>query len=235
MEALEESPAADDGAVGRGAWCFVRATRPTVFFEFFFFFHPLSLRTAARYVLPWQLTPHAGPIWRQIPEASAVNDSSVVTPTPSESRVRAEPAAATTPARRLAALMDIRTTAAQELALDKYSAAKRDNLNTLRNEGRGRRRPPNQLLLQGFPEHAGIQCRGQKQAGGVCARGGVAQGCNLEQGVYLLARAETVALLPGHSLDPPNPSNVLSLYCSLVWRYALIAPAFVSLFNTYLK
>lgn len=55
-----------------------------------------------------------------------MNDSSVVTPTPSESRVRAEPAAATTPARRLAALMDIRTTAAQELALDKYSAAKRD-------------------------------------------------------------------------------------------------------------
>ena len=58
MEALEESPAADDGAVGRGAWCFVRATRtrPTVFFEFFFFFHPLSLRTAARYALPWQLS-----------------------------------------------------------------------------------------------------------------------------------------------------------------------------------
>eukprot|EP01044_Picomonas_judraskeda_P007527 COSAG03_NODE_812_length_5759_cov_19.856007_6_plen_63_part_00 len=55
-----------------------------------------------------------------------MNDSSVVTPTPSESRVRAEPAPPTTPARRLAAVMDIRTSAEQEQALEAYRAAKCD-------------------------------------------------------------------------------------------------------------
>lgn len=55
-----------------------------------------------------------------------MNDSSVVTPTPTESRVRAEPAPPTTAARRLAAVMDIRTTAAQELAVEAYRAAKCD-------------------------------------------------------------------------------------------------------------
>ncbi len=51
-----------------------------------------------------------------------MHDSSVVTPTPSERRVRAEPAPPTTPARRLAAAMDIRTTADQESALETYRA-----------------------------------------------------------------------------------------------------------------
>jgi len=63
----------------------------------------------------------------QIPEASAIIDSSVVTPTPSERRVRAEPAPAATPATRLAALMDIGTSAAQEHELAAYNAAKRSN------------------------------------------------------------------------------------------------------------